>query len=430
MGLRALLTDRARASRLTYLILAALIVWYAGWIAYISATDKPTDFYVYYLAAFGFERGDDVYSLHDYPGVRQDWAEIAGAAGVENFTYPYRYPPLTAQLAWPLTLLGPRPAALVWLIATAAAFVASALLLAALTDEPWARPVALGLLFFFVPALTTLRAGQVNGLLLLALCAGLLLLMKQRPVGAGFAIAVASLLKLVPVALLGYLFWRRQWRAGIAAVLSVAVLLLSAIPLTGLGGLASYARNFLGLGEAGQLVPSAPNQSFNGFFARLLVPVPGQQALADAPELAMTLYLAASVLLVLATMALCWPRGDFRRFGELEYALIVAAISLLTPYVWYYQLVLLLIPFFILIKQALTVDGLRFMLAPLAVGYAATCAHGLFWQRIAFSPVLSSMPFFTTLMLWAFLAYLLYRGKWGRGFDGMGREPYHQPSQP
>ena len=291
MRLRAFLTDPARAAKLERALLLANVILFAGWIAYIVASDKPIDFYVYYLAAFGFTRGIDIYSMQGYRQAGSDWAALAREAGVQHHTFPYRYPPLTAEIAWPLTLLGPRPAAVAWLIASAAAFILSAYLLARLTDERWGKPVALALLLLFVPALTTLRAGQINALLLLSMCAGLYFLVQRRAVATGIAVAVAGMLKLVPFAFLGYLFWRRQWRAALVGVGATVALLLAAVPMMGWSGLVSYGRNFFSLGLANSLVPSAPNQSFNGFFAWLFVAGPDRAYVLDAPGLAQGLYL-------------------------------------------------------------------------------------------------------------------------------------------
>jgi glycosyltransferase involved in cell wall biosynthesis len=44
-------------------------------------------------------------------------------SGITNYTRPYRYPPLTALLVAPLTLLGPCGAATVWLAVNALAMV-------------------------------------------------------------------------------------------------------------------------------------------------------------------------------------------------------------------------------------------------------------------------------------------------------------------
>ncbi len=400
------LTTLAQARWMHWLLIAALVILYGGWIGYVMLYDKPCDFNLYYLAAYGFAHGEDVYG-------EVDWARLARETHVTNYAPPYRYPPLTAQLVWPLTFLPPRHAALVWLSATALAFIASAWLIGRSVESSLGVPLALGLLLCFVPPLTTLHAGQVNGFLLVALALALYAFTHKRSTWAGIGLAVGAMLKLVPAAHLGYMAWRRQWRAALIGAIVIGLLLGSALPLVGWAGLASYVRNFLTLGAAGGLVPVGASQSIGSFFARLLVAGEGRWYLADAPQLARWLGWIASLLLVVATMALCWPRGDLDKLFALEFALVTAAVCLLPPYVWYHQLVLLLIPFVVLAERALTRPHLRWMLVPLAIGYIVTDVHGLAWHRLESCPFLASMPFYTALMLWGLSGWEIVKEKQG-----------------
>lgn len=92
---------------------------------------------------------------------------------------------------------------------------------------------------------------------------------RRRPVWLG-GVAIGAMLKLVPMAHLGYLVWRRQWRAALAGAIVIVLLLGSAIPLIG-RGMASYARHFSTLGAVGGLIPGGASQSIGSFLARLLV---------------------------------------------------------------------------------------------------------------------------------------------------------------
>lgn len=403
-GMRELGSTLSHARYPRWLLVTALIVLYTAWIGYVIVHDKPCDFYLYYLAAYGFSHGKDVYG-------EVDWARLAQETHVTNYAPPYRYPPLTAQLVWPLTWLPARWAALVWLIASALAFVASAWLLGCSSQAPFGVPLALSLLLFFVPPLTTLHAGQVNGFLLLALAFALYAFSRRLPVWVGVGVAIGALLKLVPVAHWGYLAWRHYWRAALVALIVVLLLLSSALPLIRGAGFASYAQNFFVLGAAGDLISTGASQSLGSFFARLLVAGGGRWVFADAPHVARWLGWGASLVVILATVALCWPRGDPSRLFTLEFALVTTAASLVTPYVWYHQLAVLLIPFFVLAERALTVPRLRWMLIPLAVGYALTDVHGLTWHHLEFNPLLVSMPFYMTVMLWGLLAGLIITEK-------------------
>jgi len=391
--------------RLTRLVLVALVAVYAGWIGYQFVRNKLIDFNVYYISAAGFRQGVDIYALAREHGTTNlpQWARLAAEHGIDFYTHPYLYPPLTAQIVLPLTLLPPRLAGMIWLVLTAASFVLSAWLLgtsSALHNRP---ALAYFLLLLFVPPLTTMHAGQVNGFLLLSLSLAVHGLSRRDWVRAGIGVALGTLFKLIPVALLVYLAWRRQWKATGMAVTLIAVLLLTA-PLTlGPGALRSYARHFLILGRLGTVFRTPPNQSLNGFFGRLLADLLHDQMI-------YRIYLISAGIVVLGTVACCWPFGPLGYGWRLEFALIVCALLLITPYTWYHQLVLLLIPFFVALDRAIARRAPRWWLVLLGLGFLLTDLHGLLWHQLS-GRMLLSMPFYTMVMLWGMLAWLIIRRK-------------------
>jgi hypothetical protein len=387
-------------------LIVVLLALYTGWIGYVVSYNKPLDFYVYYMAAGAFLRGQNAYEISDLA-----WDDLAAEMGVSNYTRPYRYPPLTAELVAPLTFLLPRAAAAFWLVLSAIAAVAAAWWLALALDTPYRWPLALGGLLLFVPPLTTLHAGQVNLLLLASLTLALWAFARRKPVWVGIALALGTSLKVIPLALVGYLLWRGRWRALLSAVLVIILLLLVTVPLVGVDGLVSYGQKAILLGEPGRLFPQPTNQTFNGFFGRLLTKHAEGWAVTDDPGLAHALAQVAALFLVLVTVAVCWPVGDVRRYFQLEFALIVTALQLIPPFTWYHQLALLFIPFVVLTREALHGRGLRWMLALLAVGYVITNLHGLLWHRLGGLTLLQSTPFYTMLMLWGLLAWLIVRRK-------------------
>jgi hypothetical protein len=391
--------------RLTRLVLVALVAVYAGWIGYQFVRNKLIDFNVYYISAAGFRQGVDIYALAREHGTTNlpQWARLAAEHGIDFYTHPYLYPPLTAQIVLPLTLLPPRLAGMIWLVLTAATFVLSAWLLGKSSALHNGVPLAYFLLLLFVPPLTTMHAGQVNGFLLLSLSLAVYGLGRRDWVRAGIGVALGTLFKLIPVALLLYLAWRRQWKATGMAVTLIAVLLLTA-PLTlEPGALRSYARHFLILGRLGTVFRTPPNQSLNGFFGRLLADLLHDQMI-------YRIYLISAGIVVLGTVACCWPFGPRRYAWRLEFSLIVCALLLITPYTWYHQLVLLLIPFFMVAMAVIRGCAPRWWLALLALGFLVTDLHGLLWHQLS-GRMLLSMPFYTTVMLWGMLAWLIIQRK-------------------
>lgn len=400
-----LLSTLAQARWLRWLLMAALVILYVGWIGYQVVRNKLYDFNLYYIAAAGFRQGVDIYALaSDYSGANQPhWAELAAHHDIEHYAPPYRYPPLTAQLVLPLTLLPPRAAGTIWMTLTAVSFIVSAWLLGESSHLPYGVPLAYLLLLIFVPPLTTLHAGQVNGFLLLALSLTVYSLARRDWVGAGVGVALGTLLKLIPLALVLYLPWRRLWKATAIAMAVIVALLLTA-PLTlGPGTLQAYARQFFVMGQPGTVFTGAPNQSLNGFWGRLLVNQVNN-------GIAYSIYLVSAALIVLGTVACCWPFGRLGTYWRLEFALIVCALQLITPYAWYHQLVLLLVPIFILVCEITAGHAHHWWLVPLAVGLLLTDLHGLLWHYIT-PTLLLSTPFYTTVMLWSMLAWLIVREK-------------------
>jgi len=391
----------AQTRWLPRLLLATLAALYAGWIGYQVMRDKLYDFNIYYIAADGFHQGVDIYGLaEEYSGAnRPRWAELAARHGIEYYAPPYRYPPLTAQLVLPLTLLPPRAAGAVWLTLTGAALIASAWLLGRSHPAPYGVPLAYLLLLLFVPPLTTMHAGQVNGFLLLMLCLAVYSLNRKDWIGAGVGMALGTLLKLTPLALVLYLPWRRLWRATAVAVAAIILLLLTAPPTLGAGTLQAYARNFFDIGQPGVVFTTPPNQSWNGFWGRLLADRAGN-------ETTYIIYLASAALTVLGTVALCWPWGGIGPRWRLEFALIICALQLIAPYTWYHQLVLLLIPLFVLACEIATGRAPRWWAAVLAPTFLATDLHGLLWHHVTAAALLST-PFCLTLTTWSMLAWLI-----------------------
>ena len=398
------------AVRLWRVVIILLVLLYAGWIATVLEHDRTVDFYVYYLAAYGFDHGVNMYAPP--PGT---WADLAVQAGVASYETQYYYPPLTACLAWPLTVLPARLAAGVWLVATTVAFGAVGWLLGRASRLAAGRTLALGLVLGFVPALTTLHAGQVNGLLLLTLAIAYVNLRRSHW-ALGLGIGTGVMLKVVPLAHLAYLAWRGRWRAVLIGAAGIVFLTLCSLPLVGQSGLLAYLGPGVRQLPLSGLMPSGANQSLNGFVSRLALALQQAGYLSDAAGPAHVAWLVLAVGLIAASAWLCWAGVSKRQDGanhaprmQLEFALVTVTVTLVAPYTWYHQLVVLLIPFFVLTERALCTPRLRWLLLPLALGYLVTDLHGLVWHTLETNPLLVSMPCYATLFLWAALAWLIVR---------------------
>jgi len=394
------LSALAQARWLRWLLLAALVILYVGWIEYVIRYNKPVDFYVYYSAGLAFCRGHNVYELD-----AEAWGNLGGFPGVPDdiIPYPYRYPPFFYVGMAPFTLLRPRLAATVWASVSGLALIGSAWLLSRTFHTPHSEAVMLVLLGLSVPALATLHVGQVTALVLLCLALTLYAHKKNRPVWAGLALGTAILLKLIPIALVAYMFWRRQFKVVLAAMLLVVVAILVSLLLTDLDDYASYTRLALALGRADTLTTTPPNQSLGGFIGRFSWFLPSD------PALYLPVIYVFSLCFVIATILLCWPPGDFAHRLPLEFGLVVVTLQLITPFAWLHQLVLLLIPLSVLAYRMLTEKRERFLVLPVAVACVLINVQGLFWHQLVPYTLLLSLGTYGTLILWGVLAWLLLK---------------------
>ena len=388
--------ERASPRQLAVWVLVLLVLLYAGWLTYVIAADRPLDFYVYYMAAETFARGGSAYSISD-----AEWDALASNLGITNYTRPYRYPPHVAALLTLFRPLGPRGAMVVWVIANAAAMIAGAWLLGQAWGGWWPA-ISLAGLGLFVPPLATLLAGQVNGLLFFSLAWALWGLVHRRDGALGVGLALGAALKVIPLALVLYLFWRRRWRAGLIAAGVLVILTLACVPVVGWQSLIDYAQSavFLGRPDTVYVVPT--NQTFTAVLGRAISPT-SDMVLSSARWL--------GLLMVITTVALCWPMGDTARTMPLEFGLIVAALQLIPPFTWYHQLVLLLLPTLIVVER-LWAEQRWCGLGGLAVLFFLTDLHGLGWHYVEEWPWATSFPFLFGIALWGLAAWLLLREKW------------------
>ncbi len=288
---------------------------------------------------------------------------------------------------------------MIWIALTGLAFIVTAWWLGRLWKQPEGASIVYLLLLGFVPALTTLHAGQVNGFVLLVLTAAMVGLADRNAILAGFALTVAALLKLVPFALCLYLGWRKQWLAAAACAISLIALMGTAPLMFGPTVLSKYAKYFFDVGEPGTLFITPTNQALSGFLARTLTP------LLDSATI-YQIYLFCALLLLVATITVCWPMRELPSFWPLEYGLILCTLLVVPPFNWYHMLVLLFIPLVVVVERLWRNQQWR-LLALVLVLYFATDFHGLFYHRVETNRWLTSFPFLLVMLLWGLLAWAI-----------------------
>jgi glycosyl transferase family 87 len=395
---------------LTGLLILGL-VFYGAWTAFVVATNRPVDFYVYVIGASGLSRGIDIYNAP-----RSTYDQLAAEFGISNYEGAFQYPLFTALIVRLLSFLPLKVMASVWIFGSGLASLASGFLLGRGCVEPWKRRLILLAAIGFVPTLTTMNAGQINAYVLLFTIVGLLLLQQAKEGRGGFVLALGLWLKPLAALLAGLLLWRWRGRAIVGiAVASVAILAITTITF----GPSLAAVQFGGSGGFLSLLGFAhpANDNFNGLFSRWFTPNDFGTPLIAAPFLAVAAYLVTAALLLIADLWLLWPSGPTRVPLLAEAAIVVVTTHLIVPLTWYHHLTMTFIGFAVLIASWR--DWRRSYPAMVALGVAYMCLaiHGLFWHAFVGQTLLLDLATWAELLIWILLALDLYRLRTSRSLS-------------
>ncbi len=214
-----------------------------------------------------------------------------------------------------------------------------------------------------------LRSGQPSVLLGALLALGWFLLRRERPVLAGAAIGLAAALKAFPALLLFYLLLRHR-RAFVSGVATLALLVLFTGSVAGWDAYRDHLATARGVVAEYAAYPN--NLSLLAFLARFEGP-PGR----DHP-LTPLLFYGMGFVIVAAVGLFVWRnprRGDARHdFLDLEYALLMTVMVLLSPVAWDHYVPLVLLPLVVLGRHVLAAPGRRPGAVALFAGMAALLA--------------------------------------------------------
>jgi hypothetical protein len=211
--------QRGLLTRAIYAFLAGHVLFPILWLA-ILLQDGPrmNDWRHFQVAAEQFVAGD--------------WTELyTERQDTVHAGYFWRYPPFVLYVVAPLAGL---PSGFAYaLLATlgVAALVGSMFLLrrnlpTSQLHSAWALAVVLS-----PPALTTLIAGQISGLLLLCLVSAAMLWLRGKTVAASAVLGLLAIKPNIGAFFALYLIVTRQWRAAMTMMAVVAALCLTTLPL-------------------------------------------------------------------------------------------------------------------------------------------------------------------------------------------------------
>lgn len=370
------------------------------------------DFKAYYIASRLLTRDELIYdpAAHDAEMVRLGYEPDA--------TY-YFYPSVLAHALTPISGLPIETAARIWNTVNLVLCVAVLWMLTQAFDLrtklgrhfPW----LIILIALAAPVFTALRIGQANVLLLFFLTVAWYFYRQGRETAVGVALALASLIKIFPIAFLLWFLWKRQMRVLAAFGLTfVSVLGVNALLLAWRGHnwlldvyYFTQASTFI------QLPSHKNNHALVGFLSRFSI----------SPPVSGGLLVGLSLVILGITAVSVWRVGKEDKYG-LGLALLLMAILLVGGVTWTTTLILLMIPFVILI--ALWHDNGRplWMLLLLFTSYLLINGTRILFAtgiNIQTSPWLMGIPTGGLLLLWAMAVVVGLR----YSFQGNGRLTFH-----
>jgi hypothetical protein len=352
-------------------IVAASTAW--SWIRFARGSLQGSDFFSFYAAARLFLRdgGRHLYDanlqLHYQNQVTSGWP---GSFSL----LPYIHPPFYTVLIAPLGTLDFHAAYLV--AAVANLFLVGAAVLVLSRANRWDRTMAFlaaAVTMAFLPVWVVVLQGQSDFLILLALSLAYYFWTRERTGWAGFFAGLA-LLKPQMVLVLPLLFLaRRSWRAIIGFGTAVLGLVVASLAVFDLGVWADYVR------VVGPWASGGPNafpitRQTASSLRGLLEVAPGGRPVA-------LLTLAIFLVLVFATL------GWKARGSTLDLGFAMAASVVLSPYLNFHDLALLVVPGFALAALARSGELVRPRLgwSVMAFSYLAiefSTRIGLYWSAI------------------------------------------------
>lgn len=330
-----------RRRTLETLLIGLLLAVYAWRFVLPVFTDphpQAADFQDYLYAAHQVATGGDPYtSVVD-----------TSRPGAWILTSRFLYPPAFAVFLIPLTWIPNDVAVRLWLVLIQAMVLATLFLVYRAIGPPSRRELLAvsAVVTTFFPLATSVWTGAMNAVLLLMLAGGWALWIRSRDALSGVVLGAAAVFKVFPALLLPYLAWRRNWRAAVVMGLIGVTGLALGVLVSGWGHNIYYFTQILPHLAAG--TGYRENSSLAGLAARICDPATADTA-GSAGWCGRALGWPLEIGLV-ALIALAIGRG---RRSAIEFAMVVAALPLLSTVSWSFQLVLLIFPITLAVREVM-----------------------------------------------------------------------------
>jgi Glycosyltransferase family 87 len=310
-----------------------------------NPADAFSDFNLY-LYAFNAVLHDPV-RLYDHDALVA-FLQGIGARSTGDDVF-YAYPPQFALVFSPLSLLTPLAAKIVWFSASVALFAIGVFLLVKMAyrdDERSVGVLMVAIVLLSFPLLEDTYDGQSNELLFFLLVATFFLVDRGNRYIAGLFLGFAVAIKVTPLAIVGLLLLRREWRTVVTTmVVSIALTLLTAAQL-GSRVLWQYflsdmpRLNDMALAMGGGGAPS--NNSVRGALQTL-------SAFAGMPLSGDTVAVISAAFALAACVFSGWLILRRHQDSRMDYALAIMTMLVVYPVLESIHMVLALIPMLILL---------------------------------------------------------------------------------
>jgi len=337
---------------------------------------------------------------------------------------PYVYPPFFVIFLSPLAYLGFNTAVFVWIFINQVFFFSGLYLLLRTISRKYSCVEAVVMVFVFMnftPLFVDYLLGQCNVILFFLIAAGFYCYRNDKPVYAGIAIALACVIKVIPLLLLFYTLWKRQFKVFLAGVLTLVSIFGYSLLFFDMKMFPWYIKFMMNQ----TLFNAYPdNHSLTGFFSRFLTQSVWIKGIFDSPDAA-SMCIIASSLLVLGVFLFSTRKRNRPSDPETlrEYALAVTTMLLLSKMTSTPYLVMLLIPLGVMAKDIMNHAVSRKWLIFLAGAYAILAVWyplpvGKFLEMDYYSVLLEgfqanlfSFQFLALVVLWCYFALVIVSPK-------------------
>lgn len=370
----------------------------------------------YYGARAAFELGLSPYRFGVWRVLQKSYT-----GGV---LYPYIYPPPSLLFFYPLSLLDYETAKVVLLALNHLLIMVFLYLF--LFRILRLRPSYLGLVFvaylyWYEPLIATIKNGQINLLMLMAICLTWYAMRKGvAPIWIALPLSIGIALKLYPVLFLPILFIRKEYKAIVLTALLLLGLSLVATLVLPDGVWHDWYVNVAAQGFSssvrGLSIATTGNQSIHGFLSRLFFGLPDRRlhALLIVPQWVshLTPYLVCGLVLLLSLWATyAGARRPFQDPLDLQFSLWCLVLILVAPLSWDHLLVVILPCLFLAVKRCL--DRHAYWELVVWIGMAILLASDYPYGNRAFNQglptLLNSAKFFAVLAMWVYFLVLNFR---------------------